>query len=231
LITLVTLAAAVTGAVLVVGSTVGGWTLGLGTHDRVAIANTALVIYTCLLTAVAAFVALLAYLAATGRPALDIEITFNFSFPNEPVFLSAPSEEGDWGRKILGFKQAIARVTLQNKSVYAAKNVGVRVELKGLGGLGDQEGWQPVDFVTTVGVTAIQWDGGTDSIVHGQWSRALPALDFSDVLELGRDDTALVVTLVADGVAPLSRRLPVRILDQDEYDAYTEQRNERLTQE
>lgn len=110
------------------------------------------------------------------------------------------------------------------------KNPGVRIQLEGLGSLGPQEGWQTVTFATSVGITAIQWDGGTDSIVHGQWSRALPALDFSDVCELFPGGTALIVTIVADGVAPLVRRLPVRVLNEDEYGAYTEHRAQQLAQ-
>ncbi|WP_145969002.1 hypothetical protein [Streptomyces hyaluromycini] len=229
-ITLVTLAVIAAGAALVVGAAFDGWTLGLGTRDRAVTVNTALVIYTCLLTAVAAIVALWAYRSATGRPALDIEITFNFSFPNEPVFVAERDEDEvtAW-RKLQSFKQTWATVTLNNASEYAGKNPGVRIQLEGLGSLGPQEGWQTVTFVSSVGITAIQWDGGTDSIVHGQWSRALPTLDFSNVLELVPGGTALVVTIVADGVAPLVRKFPVRVLDQDEYSVYTEQRAQRLT--
>lgn len=229
-ITVGTLAVIAAGAAVVVGSTLGNWTLGLGTNDRAVIVNTALVIYTCLLTAVAAVVALLAYRAATGRPDLDVEITFNFSFPNAPVFAAMPNEDDAMGRRLEGFKQTAATVTLRNASEYAAKNPGVRIELEGLGGLGDQDGWEIVAFVTSVGITAIQWDGGTDSIVHGRWSRALPALDFNDVQELVSGGTALVVTIVADGVAPVSRRLPVRILNGEQYEAYTEKRAQQLSQ-
>jgi hypothetical protein len=231
LIIAVTLAAIGAGAVLVLSVIIGGWTLGLGTHDQVALVSTALVIYTCLLTAVAAIVALLAYLAATGRPDLDIAITFNFSFPNEPVFVAQRDEEATLGwRTIERFKQSLATVTLKNASSYAAKNPGVRIELEGLGGFGEQQGWETLTFATSVGVTAIQWDGGTDSIIHGRWSRALPSLDLSDIKELVRDGTALVVTVVADGVAPVSRRFPVSILDRDEYDVYTEQRAQQLAE-
>ncbi|MBW8796375.1 MAG: hypothetical protein JF597_23090 [Streptomyces sp.] len=225
-----TLAVIAAGAALVVGAAFAGWTLGLGTRDRAVTVNTALVIYTCLVTAVAAIVALWAYRAATGRPALDIEITFNFSFPNEPVFAAVHDEDDITGwRKLESFKQTWATVTLNNASAYAAKNPGVRIGLEGLGSLGPQEGWQTVTFVSSVGITAIQWDGGTDSIVHGQWSRALPTLDFSDVRELVPGETALVVTIVADGVEPLVKRLPVRVLDQEEYGAYTEQRAQQVT--
>lgn len=76
-------------------------------------------IYTCLLTAVAAIVVLLAYLAATGRPDLDIEVTFNFSSPNEPVFLAEDDDDGIAGsRRRKSFKQTWATVTLNNSSEY-----------------------------------------------------------------------------------------------------------------
>ncbi|MGC9538487.1 hypothetical protein [Streptomyces sp. UG1] len=231
LTTIATLAIIAAGMTLVLGTIFSGWTLGLRTDDRAVIVNTALVIYTCLLTAAAAVVALLAYRAATGRPELDIEITFNFSSPNEPVFV-AESDEDDTleGRLIAGFKQTWATVGLRNASRYAAKNPGVRIELEGLGGFGGQDGWEQVAFTTSVGVSAIQWDGGADSIVHGNWSRVLPPLDLAGVRELVPGGAAFVVTIVADGVSPVIRRLPVRILNQDEYAIYTEQRAQRLAQ-
>ncbi|MER6355678.1 hypothetical protein ABT186_28660 [Streptomyces sp. NPDC001634] len=230
LTTVATLATIAVGTAVVLGVIFAGWTLGLGTDDRAVLLNTALVIYTCLLTAVAAVVALLAYRASTGRPDLGIEITFNFSFPNEPVFVAEHDEDSSSERrKLQSFKQTWATVTLKNASVYAAKNPGVRIELEGLGGLGEQPDWETVTFTGQVGITALQWDGGTESIVHGQWSRALPSLDFDGVRELVPNGTALVVTLVADGIVPVSRRLPVRILDQGEYDVYTDHRAQRLT--
>ncbi|WP_329529655.1 hypothetical protein [Streptomyces sp. NBC_01462] len=232
LTTVTTLATVAVGSVIVLGATFGGWTLGLHTDDRAIIVNTALVIDTCLLTAVAALLALLAYRVATGLPSLDIAITFNFSFPNEPVFVAVPDNDdeasGGGNRSIQNFKQGIATVTLTNSSNYAAKNPGVRIALEGLGGLGEHKGWEQVVFVTSVGTTQIQWDGGTDSIVHGQWSRSLPALDLGDVQELTPGATALVVTIVADGITPIVKRLPVRILNSDEYEVYTEERAQRF---
>ncbi|WP_405879453.1 hypothetical protein OG762_12865 [Streptomyces sp. NBC_01136] len=232
LTTVMTLATVAVGTVIVLGATLGGWKLGLHTDDRAIIVNTALVIDTCILTAVAAFLALLAYRAATGLPSLDVAVTFNFSFPNEPVFVAASGDDDEASsgeqRRISNFKQSLATVTLTNSSTYAAKNPGVRIELEGLGGRGEQPGWEQIAFVTTVGMTQIQWDGGTDSIVHGQWSRTLPRLDLGDVQELLPGATALVVTIVADGITPIVKRLPVRILSSDEYSVYTEDRARRF---
>ncbi|MBN0045767.1 hypothetical protein JS756_16970 [Streptomyces actuosus] len=232
LTTLAMLATIAAGLALVLGVIFAGWTLGLGTDDRVVLVNTALVIYTCLLTAAAAVVAVLAYRAATGRPELDIEITFSFSFPNEPVFAAASDEDGVFeGRVIADFEQSWARVVMSNASTYAAKNPGVRIELEWLGGFAAMEGWESVAFTHGVGVTAIQWDGGTDSIVHGRWSRVLPSFDLAHARELVPGDSTLVVTIVADGIEPVIRRLPVRILTEVEYEVYTEQRARRLAQE
>ncbi|MEU8952077.1 hypothetical protein [Streptomyces sp. NPDC048489] len=232
LTTVTTLVTVAVGTVIVLGATLGGWKLGLHTDDRAIIVNTALVIDTCMLTAVAAVLALLAYRAATGIPSLDIAITFNFSFPNEPVFEAASGDDdeviGDEWRRIASYKQSWATVTLTNSSAYAAKNPGVRIQLEGLGGLGEHQGWEQVSFVTSVGTTQIQWDGGTDSIVHGQWSRTLPTLNLADVRELVPGGTALVVTIVADGITPIVKRLPVRILNADEYTVYTEERARRF---
>jgi hypothetical protein len=71
-------------------------------------------------------------------------------------------------RQVEPFKQVSATVTLNTANLYAAKNPGVRVELEGLNGIGPQAGWH-AEHVHMLGIRSIQWEGGTDSIVHGKW--------------------------------------------------------------
>ncbi|MEU2419577.1 hypothetical protein ABZ619_00710 [Streptomyces sp. NPDC007851] len=118
-------------------------------------------------------------------------------------------------------------VTLNNTSLYADKNPGVRIELEGLRGIGEHSGWHS-ERVHMLGIHSMQWEGGTDSIVHGKWSRTLPGLDFTGLTEMEPGNTALVVTPAADGVAPIRTRMPVRILDRADYDVYSEERLVRL---
>jgi hypothetical protein len=76
------------GPACLIGMSIWDWKFGLHTEDRVAIVNTVIAAASWLLVAVAGIVALLAYRDASGRPDLQIEITFNFSYPNEPAFLA-----------------------------------------------------------------------------------------------------------------------------------------------
>ncbi len=226
----VTVVTVALGAVATLGAAFAGWKFGLHTSDQVAVVNTVLAASSWLLVAVGGVVALCAYLAATGRPDLQHEIRFHFSFPDEPVFV-ADEDTPEGGRpRIKSYKQAWGTLVLRNASLYAAKNPGVRIELVGLGGLAEQPGWTVVQMVSTVGITVIQWDGGADGMIHGRWSRTLPALDFGDVLALA-DSPALLVTVAADGLAPATRRLPVRILAPADYDAYSAERLVRLEAE
>ncbi|MFE9601989.1 hypothetical protein [Streptomyces hokutonensis] len=225
--TVITIIVLGAGPVFLIGMGIWDWKLGLHTEDRVAVVNTVIAAASWLLVAVAGVVALLAYRDASGRPDLHIEITFNFSFPNEPVFLAGDAVTPDQHRQIEAFKQVSATVTLSNASLYAAKNPGVRIELEGLNDIGQQSGWQD-EWVHMLGIHSLQWEGGTESIVHGEWSRTLPALDFTGLTELDPGNAALVVTLVADGVAPARTRMPVRFLNSAEYDAYSSERLVRL---
>ncbi len=195
-----------------------------------------------LVTTVAAFalvaltlvVALLAYLSATGRPDLDVDVSFHFSFPNEPVFsCERTSVMGSDRLQVTPYKQTLGQVTLSNRSRYAAKNPGVRLRLTGLfvdGFARDwADGWAPAPSVNQVGVYEVQWDGGADQIVHGRWSRRLPGLDVTGLTSVGGDQpTVLEVTLVADGVDPRTLRLPVAMLDAHDYATYSEVRAHRL---
>lgn len=228
-ISVATILAVLLGVAGVLLAVLTDWKFGLPTEDKVAVVNTVIAAVSCLLVAVAGVVALIAYLAASGRPDLGIEILFNFSFPNEPVFRMDGDEEASSGtRKVLNYKQAFASVKLTNDSDYAARNPGVRIELEGLSGLSPQQDWTSLQFVTTVGLTTIQWDG---DIIHGRWSRTLPGLDFSDVHEIAPGAATLVATVAADGIRPITTRMPVRILSSDEYDVYTAERAARIDSE
>ena len=76
-------------------------------------------------------------------------------------------------------------------------------------GVGEQAGWQVTERVTTVGVTEIQWDGGADHMIHGEWSRTLPAITLRGARLVGESGSKLIVTLVADGISPCSTDVPI----------------------
>lgn len=198
------------------------WRFGLPTHDKVLIVNTVIAACALALVGWGVIVALAAYIIATGNPDLAPEITFNFSNVNEPVFKAKVDfPEPGGGLPTEPFKQMDGRVVIRNRSKYAARNPGVLIELDGLGiypppDLGD---WRVISSANMVGITAIQWDGGADYIVHGKWHRTLPSLDFRGLASFS-SHPHLIVSIAADGFGPRKWRMPVRVLGPIDYHKY-----------
>ncbi len=215
----------------IIGAAWWGWTFALPTRDHVAVINVVVALAAYILVALSVAVALFAYLAATGRPDLHAVIQFNFSYPNEPVFEASDESFPDGTIKLKQYKQLDGTVYIENRSSYSARNPGVRIELSGIGGLNEQPGWASVTYASTVGLTAIQWDGGADLLIHGKWPRPLPRLDFSDAYVFKHVEPALNVTVAADGFKPRVQRIPIRVFNEQEYAAYTEARYQRFVKE
>jgi hypothetical protein len=214
-ISVVTLALLVAAALAVYTVFRFNWQYGLPTHDKTLIVNTVIAACALALVGWGVIVALAAYIAATGSPDLRPEITFSFSLVNQPVF-KAQVEFSEWGQGLPteSFKQMDGRIVIRNKSKYAAHNPGVLIELDGLGiypppELGE---WRIISSTNMVGITAIQLDGGADYIIHGNWHRTLPPLDFRGLAGYGHQPYFLSVSVAADGFGPRKWRIPVRIL-------------------
>jgi hypothetical protein len=147
--------------------------------DRLAAAADVFAGATLLLAIIAALVALLAYAVSTGPPDLRLSVRFEFSYPNEPVF-TANVESNGW-IKAKEFKQTCAVISFRNYSGYSAKNPALIVRAQAMAFLPNQvpsnESWIQIDFVNTVGMTAVQWDGGPMYSIHGHSVRRLPSLD------------------------------------------------------
>jgi hypothetical protein len=95
---------------------------------------------TLLLTLVAALVALLAYAVSTGRPDLKLQIRFESSQPNRPVFKSVA--ENGW-LKAERSEQTVGTISVRNDSIYPAKSVAIVVWLEGMAFAGEvQDGIQ-----------------------------------------------------------------------------------------
>jgi hypothetical protein len=137
----------------------------------------------------------------------------------------AESDAVGW-RFIGKWRHAACQVVLVNRSRFAARNAGMRIELDGIVGPQEQPGWTDVEYASVIGSAAIQWDGGADYLIHGRWARKLPSLDFDAAFECRRDPPpSLIVIIAADGLGPTELRIPVGILQPDEYDEYTAQRD------
>ena len=173
-------------------------------------------------------VALAAYVSATGSPDLSVKLTFQFSSPNEPVFIMNEETDSDATHRVIrSFRQTEGTVTITNASKYSPHNPGIRIQLDGLGGMTVQPGWEILSMANQVGPALLQWDGGADYIIHGNWSRTLPQLDVKDVFTT-KVDPAFIIDIAADGFGPKRIRIPVRVLNQEEFDEYSKGQNRRL---
>lgn len=153
---------------------------------------------TLALTCIAALVALRAYAQSTGLPALKLQVWFEFSQPNKPVFRATRDENG-W-LKAVRFKQTNGTISIRNDSNYSAKNPAVVVRLRGMSFIGSLPEWTELIFITTVGITAVQWDGGANYSIHGRSTRKLPVLRMDKLYQIpGYGAPSLAVELLAEG--------------------------------
>jgi hypothetical protein len=170
--------------------------------DRLAEASAIIAGGTLLLALIAAVVAVMAYAAATGLPDLKLQVRFEFSDPNRPVFKAQLDEQG-W---VAGdrFKQTVGTISLRNDSGYSARNPAVIVRLKGMaflqGEYSTSDAWVVIDFANTVGIISVQWDGGPNYSIHGHSTRTLPKLDFDRLWHIPNfGKPSLSFELLADG--------------------------------
>lgn len=173
--------------------------------DGIALAGDVLVAATLLLAVIAAAVAVLAYTVSTGAPELQVSVRFPFSQVNAPLF-KARRIDGEVQAE--DFKQVNGEIYLRNENQYPASSPAVIVRLHRMAFKleGLTSGWVVTGFGTTVGVTEVQWDGGSSYSVHGHSRRRLPDLRLAGLTLLPTmspdpeaDPPRFVVELLADG--------------------------------
>jgi hypothetical protein len=176
---------------------------------------------TLILTIVAALVAVLAYAVATGLPDLKVRVSFPFSRPNVPRF-QASSVSGNGDIRVNEFKQVSMTLSVSNESGYSARNPAVIVKLRGMAfldqevGRAKQQGWTVIGFVTTQGITEVQWDGGGDYSIHGHSVRKLPELWLHQLRKVASwPDPVMEIQLLADGYSKKAS-VPVEFMLDDE---------------
>jgi hypothetical protein len=157
---------------------------------------------TLLLTLVAALVALLAYAVSTGRPDLKLQIRFESSQPNRPVFKSVA--ENGW-LKAERSEQTVGTISVRNDSIYPAKSVAIVVWLEGMAFAGEvqdlrQAGWVVNEFASRTDIEAMQWDGDPAALIHGYSVRQLAVLDLAGLRILqGSQGGTIKFDFLADG--------------------------------
>ena len=173
--------------------------------DRLAAAGAIFGGAAVLLAVIAALVALLAYAVSTGSPNMLLRVQFEYSHFNKPSFKAEVQENG-WLKADV-FKQTTGRISLHNISRYSAVNPTVIIRLQGMAfrdaplvSLGRKKEWAQMDFANTVGITAIQWDGGPQYSIHGESTRVLPTLSLDLLWQIPDWGTpALVFEILANG--------------------------------
>jgi hypothetical protein len=185
------------------------WTSSMTLDERIAGIAATFTVGAFTLAVIGAAVALLAYGLALQRPKLLIHIaTDDFEEGVISVGVGPPDEEGERHigrlpvtRRLRG--EAIAvHISVENTSEWSARNVAVRVDLKGLRRLPHPGGWNVAAYhnVNSNEIVALQWEGGADQAIHGRWTRSLPDLYLTDVLlEAPGDECAVRVDVVAEG--------------------------------
>lgn len=221
-------AAAFLVGVVLVALAYQGWTFGLGTHDKPTLVTVALTADALFFGFVAAVLALAAYWSASGTARLSIEIRFNYSDVNKPVFRVDDAREFDKWVPIEPFKQTHASVVLRNGTRYAARNPWVCIALRGISLSAAPAGWKATNTANMVGITELMWQG---DVAHGLMPLPLPNFVLSDSCLVPPLEPVMEVTIVADGLKPLIERLPVAGLDDAAYEQYMTERNERIRNE
>lgn len=195
----------------VLGTALLGWKFGLDRTDLATRINTVAAVSAFVLVAATLFIALIAYLAATGRPDLEVRAVSWDDDNLEPVLLAKPEPEpyAPNRQRIETWPKQTLLLFLVNRSRYSARNPGVRVQ--DATSLGDQPGWTRMLDALGSGFTSLQWDSGADNLIHGRWERSLPELDFSGATVV-RGELVLNVTVAADGLTPTTHRIPIRLV-------------------
>jgi hypothetical protein len=183
------------------------------TVDKATRINTIVAVSAYTAAALGAIIALMAYWQASGRPSLKPEITFPSLKANELVFKIDASERTDVRMLKTRDMNLFGTVRIRNSTQYAAQNPGLRISFEGLYFNAISVGWTVADSWGDMrGAKAVQWDGGTESIIHGKWSRTLPDLDFNAVIICRLSPPPeLIMTIVSDGCRPKVRRIPIKL--------------------
>ena len=147
------------------------------TTDRLTAAGDVLVGATLVLGFAAALVTLLAFMTTAGAPNLRVQLACEYSKPNNPIF---QADRPDNGAVRAGqSKQLSGRIVIWNDSYYPAREPRVIVRLNAMAftsGTGARfpDGWAVLDVISTIGITAIEWEGGPGYLIHPGSVRRLP---------------------------------------------------------
>jgi len=181
--------------------------------NRISATSDVLTAGTLLLAVVAGFIALQAFGVSTGLPKLQIQVWFDSSSKNRPIFLAAPLGNG-WVQTSGPAGQTTARIRIRNRSIYPARDVAMIIELNGMALEQDSfhefNGWWSTDTIDDIGIGTVQWDGGADFVIHGRSVRRVPDFNSGTIMcTMARAIPYFQVQLMASPNYRRSIRIPV----------------------
>lgn len=170
---------------------------------------------TLILAAVAAVVALAAYLVSIQHPKLIYLITFPQCDSNRPLLPYVPPGPGANKCALQSPQGLIATVTIRNLKSFSARNPALKITFKGLMGVGSQpKGWRVVERGPTGAIHVIQWNGGADRSIH--WEQDLPSIDLAGSWFLADSPPQLLIEVAAEGWRT-AEPMPIDVLTEPEW--------------
>ena len=158
------------------------------------------------LALVASGVALLAYWISLQRPRL-LPIISSDDFEKGILHVGAGRPANGersivrLGGYLRNTPELVLNIAIKNISDWSARNVAVKVTFSGIRAVPHPAEWTIAarDRVTNQ-IVAINWEGGMDRAIHGQYSRDLPPIFLNGaILEAPATDCAFEVEAVAEG--------------------------------
>jgi hypothetical protein len=182
------------------------WKSALSLDQRLVALGDTLAACGLFLAIVASVVAVLAYRVSIQRPSLRATVEVDGGLDDIELGLEGPDSAGE--RRVARLphpgpqsKSVPLVVRIENDSDWSARNVAVRLDFKGMRGIGAPIDWSRAGTDATTGHTsALKWEGGADYAIHGNWTRELPALELAGVIvDPPLEACALLVDVVAEG--------------------------------
>jgi hypothetical protein len=203
------------------------------TADRLALIGVFLAGATCALAAVAAIVALVAYEVSVRVPTIGVSVVMAWADDDKPTVALAPLPPTDVN--FVGFVRrdgdSMVTIRLRNTSTVTARNVAVRLNMRGLLGWQTWVGQDPalVPAAEGGGIHELQWEGGADYAIHGEQTRDI-RVEIGEMRVLRNSSVSLELDVFADGVH-VKKSVPVTLLPAEQYDAQrSEQQDEILAE-
>ena len=190
----------------IVGVTYLVWNWPQHGSDQLALVGVVSTVVAVWLAAVAAVVALLAYLVADESP--DLSVALNGQPPASGLDIILGKHLGQGRHEILNPPEVVFR--LENSSSYSARSPIIAVAFTDAFLYGLDQRWE--EFHRTGDDISYQWAGGVNITVHGKGRILAPRLGLHDhTANWARIDMTMSVEVFAEGFHLSPQRVPIRV--------------------